>query len=415
MRSLRRAARRRGREAEELFWSRVSDSGTPLIEPIPRDYSHSWVTYVWRGSRNVQSVGLSCPQAGFGVFDKLERIPNCQTWFRTFRTRNDCFGHYKFLPNPPDDSPSDVAEYFKLLRTARLDPLNPTSFTPSRDPDDPQNLLFERSVSILELPRAPHHSEVEEHAGVPQGTLALHRVRSRILRNTRRVWAYIPAGYQRIPSHAPLVIFFDGQVYGATRTIPTPTILDNLIHTNHIPPTGALFVDSIDPQTRNVELPGYEPFGGFLVQELLPWTQRTLNFSPTPEKTVLAGVSYGGLAAIYQALQHPALFQRVLSQTGSVGWSPKGVDEPVWLAREFMRQPRLPLAIYMDVGRYEARSEPENDVGHLAANRHLRDVLQLKGYPLLYHEFCGAHHLYCCRQTLVEGLRWVLSDAWSAR
>ena len=358
-------------------------------------------------------MGLFCPQIGFGASGRLDRVPGSQVWFRTFRTRDDCFGGYKILPNPSQANLDDLATYVRQLRRAKLDPLNPESFTRPKDPENPQDLRFGLRVSILELPRAPRHSELEQHPAVPQGTLTMHRVRSRILRNTRRVWAYRPAGSRNLPRPTPLMIFFDG--HDATTTVPTPTILDNLIHTHQIPPTAAVFIDSLGAQTRARELPGYERFGRFLIHELMPWIRRTSGISPIPSKTGLAGASYGGLAAFYWALRHPELFHRVLSQTGSVGWSPKGVDEPVWLAREFMRRPRLPLSIYMDVGRYEGRSEAENDVGQLAANRHLRDVLRMKGYSLQYREFSGANDVYCVRQTLVDGLRWILSDSHSSR
>lgn len=408
IRSLLRALRRERSSAEARFWTRTARTGTPLVEAIPGDGTHYWVTYVWRGERTTRAVRIFCPQTGFGASGNLERVPGTRVWFLTFRTRGDAFGGYKFLPDPPEATPADPVAYLRQLRKAKLDPQNPVVFTRPKDPENPRDPRFGLSVSILELPRSPRHSELEKHVGVPQGTLTLHRVRSRILRNTRRVWVYTPAGSRRLRHRAPLVIFFDG--YDATTTVPTPTILDNLIHSRQIPPTVAVFVDSLGA-TRSVELPGYEPFGRFLVEELMPWIRRAVRFSPAPSTTVLSGASYGGLAAFYWALRRPKVFQRVLSQTGSVGWSPKGIDEPVWLAREFMRRPRLPLTIYMDVGRYEGRSEAENDVGQLSANRHVRDVLRMKGYPLRYREFCGAHDVYCCRQTLVDGLRWTLKKA----
>ena len=74
-----------------------------------------------------------------------------------------------------------------------------------------------------------------------------------------------------------------------------------------------------------------------------------------------------------------------------------------------MRRRMLPLRIYMDVGRCEASSEIENAVGHLGANRHVRDVLRLKGYPLLLQVYNGGHDLYPWQETLVDGLRWALS------
>jgi hypothetical protein len=40
----------------------------------------------------------------------------------------------------------------------------------------------------------------------------------------------------------------------------------------------------------------------------------------------------------------------------------------------------------------------------VAAHRHLRDVLQAKGYEVHYSEFDGGHEVLCWRGSLAEGL-----------
>lgn len=173
-------------------------------------------------------------------------------------------------------------------------------------------------------------------------------------------------------------------------------------------------MDRLDGATRNRELPGHSPSGCFLVHELVPWIRRTLGYAPSLDRTILVGMSYGGLAPMYWASRYPQLFQNVVSQSGSMAHSPPGVDEPVALARYSMSRPRLPLRIYMDVGRHDARSEAENDVSDLGAYRHVRDVLRMREYPLLYREYGGGHDFYCCRQSLVGALRWILSQPGSS-
>ena len=40
----------------------------------------------------------------------------------------------------------------------------------------------------------------------------------------------------------------------------------------------------------------------------------------------------------------------------------------------------------------------------LASNRHFRDILQAKGYPVHYREFSGGHSTVIWRGTLADGL-----------
>jgi hypothetical protein len=87
IRALQRAVLRGQASAETRFWARMGRTGTPLVEPIPGDRSHSWLTYLWRGNPRVKSVSFLGPQAGFGALHGLERVPRTRVWFRTYKAR----------------------------------------------------------------------------------------------------------------------------------------------------------------------------------------------------------------------------------------------------------------------------------------------------------------------------------------
>jgi len=316
-------------------------------------------------------------------------------------------GGYCYVPNPPSNAPDDLTEYLRLLKRGRTDPLNRVQFVSPPDPEYPDHPIYGATYSVLHLAGARHHSQVAPRPGRPRGRVQQRWFRSRVLKNRRRVWVYIPPVLDRNSRPPRLVIFFDG--FGYVHEISAPTTLDNLASEGRIPPTYALFVDALDLDTRGKELPCHPEFGRFLMRELLPWSRRTLGRSFDGRHTTLAGFSYGGLCSMYWAMRHPTRFGSVISQSGSFWWAPKDAAEPVALAREFMRRPRLPLKIYLDVGRYEGHADPENGAGHLAANRHLRDVLLVKGYPVRYQTYNGGHDTYCWRETLVDALPWVLS------
>lgn len=185
-----------------------------------------------------------------------------------------------------------------------------------------------------------------------KGSLFHCRFPSRILRNSRDVWVYLPTGYLTNGIPYPLLLVFDGQAY-VSDLIPTPDILDRMIHDREVPKVVAVFISSIDQPSRNRELPCHGPFVEFLTQELLPWVHRYYNVSSDPASTVLAGSSYGGLAAAYAAWKRPDLFGIVLSQSGAFWWKPQGSTQNEWLISQFKNSPQLPIRFYLDAGTEE--------------------------------------------------------------
>jgi enterochelin esterase family protein len=58
------------------------------------------------------------------------------------------------------------------------------------------------------------------------------------------------------------------------------------------------------------------------------------------------------------------------------------------------------LEFYLDVGRYETTLP----FSHLLETRRLRDVLEAKGYRVIYSEFVGGHNEVCWRGSFADGL-----------
>ena len=119
------------------------------------------------------------------------------------------------------------------------------------------------------------------------------------------------------------------------------------------------------------------------------------------------------LAAAFAALHHPGTFGCVLSQSGAFRHNPEGEEEPFWLARQFAAREKLDLSFHLDAGLLEAHSLWDAGPGPslLEANRHLRDVLRSKGYPVHYTEFAGGHDYISWRGTLAGALQALLGTA----
>ncbi len=102
-------------------------------------------------------------------------------------------------------------------------------------------------------------------------------------------------------------------------------------------------------------------------------------------------------------MRHPEVFGNVLSLSGSFYWKPPGDAEPEWLARQLAIGQKLPSRFYLEAGLMEDRPRPETP-SLLAANRHLRTVLQAKGCAVDYREFNGGHSILSWRGSIADGI-----------
>ncbi len=114
-----------------------------------------------------------------------------------------------------------------------------------------------------------------------------------------------------------------------------------LTREGRLPPAVYLLIDAIDNQRRGVELPCHRDFWLAVQEELLPLVHGYAPFSDRPDRTVVAGQSFGGLAAMFAALNWPQRFGCVLSQSGSYWW-PHRDGRGTGFIGEQLRQVRCP-------------------------------------------------------------------------
>jgi enterochelin esterase family protein len=390
------------REALKQFWQEMQDK-SPLVEPVKADARSSSVTFLWRGNEKTRRVSVN---GGLPTVDRekwLTRLADTDVWYRTERIPNDARFTYHFLINRPVKLPrsNDLAALAQFMEhcPARPDPLNPNTVILQG--------LF--PASLLELSEAPAQPWVKPLEGIPKGTLKEHKIMSKALKGERAVTIYSPANYDPNGEKHGLLVLFDGAFYLDGEMIPGPTILDNLIARKKIQPLVAVFVKHA-LTTRNKDLMCSEGFADFLVKELVPWVRAEYRVSAEPARTVVGGLSLGGLMASYCGLRHADVFGNVLSQSGSHWWFPGALEqddrdlpalEPGWLTREYLTAPRRDVRFYIEIGRFEQGGGFVNGV---AENRHFRDVLKAKGYSVQYSEFTGGHEYICWRGSFADGL-----------
>ncbi|MCP2323588.1 enterochelin esterase family protein [Hamadaea flava] len=318
-------------------------------------------------------------------------------WRWTARLRADFRASYQICPSPtplPTGTLDDQA-WTELLATGVADASNPATFpTISGNPGP---------ASIVELPQASAQPWRQPRPGTAAGALVSGDIDSDVLANTRRVWTYLPPGGVHADSPADVVVLLDG---GDWMRIDVTTTLDNLIADQAIGPTVVVMVDT--EHTRWQELPDHPRFLRFLVEELMPWITSQWPVTADPTRTVIAGQSLGGLMPAYTGLHASHRFGLVLTQSGSFQW-PKGSEFDTAagaVIRQYAAAPRVPIRIFQEAGLVE--------VLLLDKNRHMRDVLTAKGYPLTYREYYGGHDYASWRGGLADGLAALLGASRTA-
>ncbi len=348
-----------------------------IMEPIEGDNTHMLLTYFCIPNENTEYVMLSGGPDFLGL--RFQQLPNTKLHFVTQKVPTDARFNYGF-------------NYFNL------------------DLAGPKNEIQSRSVQhaydgTVEMPDAPKQTYITERKEVEKGKLLETAVHSNILSEERKITVHAPANYDASKPHN-LLIVFDGESYGARPNrrsrVPTPTIMDNLLAENKITPTITVLVWAMGKRNRDLIS---EKFGDFIAKELIPWVRSAYNIYPESDKVVLAGSSRGGFASGFIAFKHSDVIGNVLSQSGSY-WI-KGTDnENHWIYPEdngklinlYKQSERLPIRFYMDIGLYDAGASM------LGMNRQLRDILELKGYEVDYHEFKGGHNYVNWRGTLSDGI-----------
>ena len=351
--------------------------GQHFIEPIEGDDAHMLVTYFCFPPPNIEYVMLSGGPDFLGL--RFRQMPGLDMHYVTQRVPKDARFNYGF-------------NYFLLDRSG------PNGEVETRNVDHVYD-------GVVEMPMAPSQPYLEAREGVAKGSVVPTAIQSTILDQERKITVHTPANYDANLPHN-LLIVFDGETYGGRpgrrARIPAPTIMDNLTAEGKITPTVTVLVWNMGQRSKDLIS---EAFGDFVAMELIPWARENYNIHPDADKVILAGSSRGGFAASYIALRHSAVIGNVLSQSGSY-WIKGTEDENHWIYPEdngllinaYKASPALPIRFYMDVGLYDAGASM------LGMNRQFRDILELKGYAVDYHEFKGGHSYVNWRGTLSDGL-----------
>src|SRR5262245_46566734 len=189
--------------ALEQFWKDLRDKA-PLVEPIPGDARHAWVTFVWRGDAKTRRVHV---QGGPPTRDEtqlLTRLADTDLWYRTERVPIDARFVYSFLVNRPLKVGDDIASLTKLMEQCPLQP----------DPLNPHLVCIQSMLnSLAELPGARPQPWLERQSSVPPGTLHEHTIKRTTLKGERAVQVYTTARVDLQQEPCELLGLLDRVIY----------------------------------------------------------------------------------------------------------------------------------------------------------------------------------------------------------
>ncbi|WP_407182480.1 enterochelin esterase [Citrobacter europaeus] len=325
----------------------------------------------------------------------MRRIDGTNIWCWSVSLSANWRGSYCFIPTARNDifAPQALGEtpdrtalregWRQLLPQAIADPLNSQRWQGGRG----------HAVSALEMPDAPVQPGWDRPEN-PDSPAVCLQWRSARLGNTRRVWVFTTGEAQA--ESRPLAILLDGQFWA--QSMPVWPALTSLTHRGHLPPAVYLLIDAIDTAHRSRELPCNADFWLAVQEELLPLVKTTTTFSDDPQRTVVAGQSFGGLSSLYAGLNWPARFGCVLSQSGSYWWPHRGGHQDGTIVEQLKsgKVSAQGLRIVLEAGIREPII--------FRANQALYAQLPSAPQSIFWRQVDGGHDALCWRGGLMQGL-----------
>ncbi len=418
---------------EAEWWNQVEMHSVPLIETDGAGLA--CVTFLWRDHHGCERTSpielvyadVNCVTDHHSFTPQsLERVGGTNIWFWQVELPADWRGTYAFIPVRADQKPahSDMHRldrkiqrkwWASILPQATADPLNSLhAHTAGRS----------MPVSPLHLPEAPNYALWHGIDSVKVSPESEDVIEidwfSTSQKKQRKIWIYVSGDKHCVPDDGyPIAVLLDGNNW--TQQMPIHSVLGAETAAGRLPPAVYVFIDAIDGSNRAEDLTCNPDFWAAVRSELLPIIAESAPITEDPSRSIVAGQSYGGLAAVYAGVHMPDRFGLVLSQSGSFWWpnleTVYSSQDPVqlreaartgWLTKQVESRSLPPLApsqslkVFMEVGSREDDMIDGSDA--MAA------ALRRAGHDVFYRQFEGGHDGLCWRNGLIDGLRWLFAN-----
>ncbi|NNM59961.1 MAG: enterochelin esterase [Legionellales bacterium] len=443
------------------LWDEIN---TPLIEDIPDDRTHQYVTFLYRfedinsAKTPVTYLYSSILELPFSKDSQFIPIPETDIGYLTLKLPNTLRAAYNIV-TVDIDLPGDEA--LDAISPIGQSPILP-KFTGEVNKAnaklmflyeakklglDPKNKLKAYDIngadeyiemeSVFELSMAPKDNFSPSTIEQVKAERDLLRKNGRFIecdldfsdtclknlddyknensdsltKSTRKYWIYLPPEYEKATeAEYPFILFLDGSSY--LNAIPAPSILERMMTEKMIPPTIAVFFE-YSMTDRFSEYYCHDQFTEFLANEFVPLLRhkKHLKIANSPALSTIVGLSASGLAAFYAGLRYPTLFGNVIAQSASF-WAKKQTELEDII---FENSLKINASFFnLEAGSYENTpteyqfpDDAKENLSLLQAVKNVHNSLNKQGIPVVFHEFVGGHNYLCWKTSLSTRLKEV--------
>ena len=254
--------------------------------------------------------------------------------------------------------------------------------------------------------------DAREQSGVPKGAVKqMPPWKSKIFNGTKRDWwIYVPSQYKP-DTAAAVMVFQDGA--GAKDFVPV--VFDNVIAKRDMPVTVGVFIQpgtfGDGKSNRSFEYDTLsDQYARFLLEEILPETEKTVKLRHDAASRAIAGASSGGICAFTVAWERPDEFSKVLSWIGSftnLAYGKSMVEGGHNYPALIRRTPRKSIRVFLQDG--------ANDLDNAAGNWPLSNLAMARSLAFARYDYRfeygqGFHNNRHGRALLPDSLRWLWRD-----
>lgn len=260
--------------------------------------------------------------------------------------------------------------------------------------------------------------------------IRLLTIKSEILKNKRRMFVYLPPGWDELSSgDLPVMVMHDGQNVFADVCHEVPwqwevdRVANRLYAKGRAPRCLIVGLANTESRADEYTMSRSRRFGcggkadrylDFIAEEVLPWVRSNFPVSPLRQDTILAGSSLGGLVTLYAACTRTADFGRFVATSPSLWWD----EFRIFRVLEHCRLDPGLVTLWVDIGRREMAKVQAGGMVHrpIRAYRLLDRLLQEKGFRLgenyaYYEEKKGRHDERSWGRRMRRALPFILKTA----